>query len=129
MNKFVIDAYAWIEYFNGTKLGIKVKEILESPNNSIYTNAITISELVSSYKRNSRSFEEEKKILLSLSTIYEINLEFAEEAGKLHAGLKKERKHISMADIFALLSARKLNAKVVTGDENFRGLKDVYMLK
>ncbi|MBI2672430.1 PIN domain-containing protein [Candidatus Woesearchaeota archaeon] len=129
MSNFVIDAYAWIEYFNGTKLGIKVKEILEDQNNLIYTNIITISELVSSYKRNSLSFEKEKNILLSTSAIYEINLDFAEEAGRLHAELKKERKNISMADIFVLLTARKLNAKVVTGDEDFKGLKEVVMIK
>jgi len=34
-----------------------------------------------------------------------------------------------MADIFVLLTARKLNAKVVTGDEDFRGLKEVVMIK
>ncbi len=126
---YVIDAYAWIEYFNGTKSGEKVKEIIENSKNIIYTNIITISELVSSYKRNSLSFEEEKKSLLSLSKIYNIDIQFAEEAGELHFEMRKERKHMGLADVFVLLTTRKLNAKVVTGDEDFRNLKETIMIK
>ncbi|MFH1376700.1 MAG: PIN domain-containing protein [Candidatus Woesearchaeota archaeon] len=129
MNNFVIDAYAWIEYFNGTKLGQKVKEIIENADNVIYTNLITVAELVSSYTRNKLSFEEERKIILNLSNLYNLDFGFAEEAGELHVEIKKIRKHMGMADVFVLLTARKLNAKVVTGDEDFRGLKEVIMIK
>lgn len=129
MNNFVIDAYAWVEYFDGTLLGEKVKEIIENPENSIFTNIITIAELASHFKRKKYDFDEPKKILLSLSSIYSPTLEFAEEAGNLHAELKKERKHMGLADIFVLLTARKIKAKVITGDEDFRGLKEVFMIK
>ncbi len=129
MSKFVVDAYAWIEYFNGSKLGEKAKEIIENKDNEIFTNIITIAELVSSYRRNSINFEEEEKVLLSISKIFNINLKFAEEVGRLHAEIKKERRHIGLADIFVLLTARKINAKVITGDEDFRGLKEIIMLK
>ncbi len=129
MNTFVIDAYGWIEYFNGTKQGEKVKEIIENPKNKIYINCITIAELASSYKRNSLSFEAEKGVVLSLAVVYNIDLNFAEEAGVLHAEIREKRKHMGMADVFVLLTAKKLNAKVVTGDEDFRGLKEAYMIK
>ncbi|MDP3728183.1 MAG: PIN domain-containing protein [bacterium] len=129
MTKYVIDAYAWIEYFNATKLGEKVKEIIEDKNNEIYTNPITLSELASSFERNNASFNEEKAILFSLSTIFQLETSFFEEAGKLHAQLKRVRKHMSMADVFVYYTAKKITAKVVTGDEDFRGLKEVIMLK
>ena len=29
MTRLVIDAYAWIEYFEGSEIGKKVKELLE----------------------------------------------------------------------------------------------------
>lgn len=129
MSNFVIDAYAWIEYFNGTNLGEKVKNIIEDKDNKIYTNIVTLAELSSSYQRNSLSFDEEKKTLVSLSKIFSLDVDFAEEVGKLHAELKKTRKHIGLADIFVLLTAKKINGKVVTGDEDFRGLKEVIMIK
>lgn len=129
MSNYVFDAYAWIEYLNGTKLGEKVKDIIENKNNSIFTNILTIAEISSSYTRNKLSFEEELKYIYSLSKVFNIDVNFVEEVGKLHGVIKKERKHISLADIFVLLTARKLNAKVVTGDEDFRGLKEVIMIK
>ena len=129
MSKFVIDAYAWVEYFDGSKLGEKVKEIVENSQYAITTNMLTIAELSSHFSRKQIDFSEELKILISLSSIYSINLEFAEEAGKLRAELRKERKHMGLADVFVLLTAQKLKAKVVTGDEDFRGLKDVVMIK
>ncbi|MEK6973654.1 MAG: PIN domain-containing protein [Nanoarchaeota archaeon] len=129
MNKFVIDAYAWIEYFKGTVPGEKVKNIVEDSNNLIYTNVITIAELSSFFERKDSSFKEAKKLLISLSSPIPINTEFADEAGKLHAELKKKIRHIGLADILVLLTAKKLNAKVVTGDEDFRDLKETYMIK
>lgn len=126
----VIDAYAWIEYFDGTELGIKVKNFIENSQNKIFTNVITIAELSSHFKRKKTyDFAEAKKVLSSISSFYNINEDFAEEAGNLHAEIKKERKHIGLVDIFVLLTARKLNAKVVTGDEDFRNLKEVIMIK
>ena len=129
MSKFVIDAYAWIEYFDGTRIGDKVKEIIENASNEIHTNLITVAELSSFFKKRNYDFEYAKKIIISLSLIYSLNLEFAEEAGKLHAEIKKERKHMSLADVFVLLTAKQLNAKVVTGDEDFRNLKEALMIK
>lgn len=129
MSDFVIDAHAWIEYFNGTKLGVKVKEIVENKNNTIFTNIVTIAELASSYERNSLNFENEEKILRALSKIYFVDFNFAKEAGKLHAVVKKERRNISLADVFVLFTARKLGAKVVTGDDDFKGFKEAIVIK
>ena len=129
MNVFVIDAYAWVEYFEGSSLGEKVKDIVENSENLIYTNVITMAELVSHFKRKHTEFNDAKAVIFSLSSFYSINVEFAEEAGDLHASIKKVRKHMGLADVFVLLTARKLNAKVVTGEEDFRGLKETIMIK
>ncbi len=65
---------------------------------------------------------------MALSLIFNINFDFVEEAGKLHADLKKDRKNISLADAFVLLTAKKLNARVVTGDPDFKGLREVILI-
>lgn len=129
MANLVIDAYSWVEYFQGTDAGEKVRDLIENPINANYTNIITIAELSSFFQRKNYDFKEAKKIILSLSKTFEINVEFAEEAGKLHAIIKKERKHIGLADIFVLLTARRLNAKVITGDEDFRTFKETILIK
>ncbi|MBI4980170.1 PIN domain-containing protein [Candidatus Woesearchaeota archaeon] len=129
MNRFVIDAYAWVEYFGGSLLGEKVKSIVENTSNEIFTNVLTIAEMASHFERKGIAFVEAKRIIFSLSTIYIIDETFAEDAGKLHAKIKPLRKHMGLADVIILLTARKLGAKVVTGDEDFKGLKEVIMIK
>ena len=129
MSIFIIDAYAWIEYFRGSKMGGEVGKNVENSQYKIITHIFTLAELASSYGRDRLNFETEEKSLLSLSSIHHPDISFAVEAGKLHAELRKERKHIGLADTFVLLTARKLGGKVVTGDEDFRGLKEVIMIK
>ena len=129
MDVFIIDAYAWIEYFKGSLMGEKVRKIVENSQNKIITHIFTLAELASSYGRDGLNFEIEEKLILSLSSIHHPDISFAVTSGKLHAELRKERKHIGLADTCVLLTARELNGKVVTGDEDFRGLGEVIMIK
>ena len=129
MNRYVIDAYAWIEYFDGTVSGKKAKEIIEDPQQEIHTQVITLAELASHFRRRGIPFDEAKKIIFSLSSIYPCTPEFAEGAGTFYADIKKERKHMSLADVFVLFTARQIQGKVITGDEDFRGLREVVMIK
>jgi predicted nucleic acid-binding protein len=129
MSTYIIDAYAWVEYFEGSGMGEKVKSIIENPRNKIITNLVTIAELASFFERKQKNFEEAKEIIESYSSFQAIKYEFAQEVGKLHAKTKKARRHIGLADTFVLQTARKLRGKVVTGDEDFRGLKEAVMIK
>lgn len=129
MNIFVIDACAWIEYFNASKSGEYVKKIVENSENTIYTNIITIAELSSSYTRNKLSFENEKNTLLQISSLFNVDLLFCDEVGKLHAETKQKVKNLSLSDAFVLLTARKVGGKIVTCDEDFRGIKEAIMIK
>lgn len=129
MSTFVIDAYAWVEYFEGTDLGAKVCGVVEESGHTIITSAVTIAELASKFKREGKPFTPSKNVLLSLSKVESVDASFAEEVGALHAEMRKTRKHMGLADAFVLLTARKHSAKVLTGDQDFKGLKDVVFLK
>lgn len=125
----VVDASAWVEYFDGTLPGEKVKLILENAQNRIYINVVTIAELSSHFEKRDIPFAEARRIILSISSIYTIDVEFAEEAGKIHTALRKQRRKFGLADAFVLLTAQKNTANVVTGDEDFRGLKETIMIR
>jgi len=64
--KYVIDAYAWIEYLIRSKTGEKVKSVLEKETNEIYTCAATVAEVVS--KRALSSYDKMKDSLLCTSS-------------------------------------------------------------
>ena len=126
--RYVIDAHAWIEYFIESEKGKKVKEIIEDENNEIFVSVITIAEVSSIGVREKRDVELGNKIILSLSSIHFISLEFAKEAGILHAEIRKKIKDFGLADVFVLLTARKLGAKIITGDPHFKTFKEAILI-
>ena len=126
--RYVIDAHAWIEYFIGSNRGNAVRKILESDDNEIFTSILTISEVVSKTKRENHDAEQKFVDIVNLSKIFFINIEFAREAGILHAEIRKKIKDFGMADAVVLLTARKLEAKIVTGDPHFKGFKETVLI-
>src|SRR3989344_5609923 len=121
--EFVIDSYAWVEYFRGTKEGEKAKQFIESGKAA--TSSISIAELSEKYKRENINFEEDFNFIMSSTKIINLNIEIALSAGKINFENKKKIKNWGMADAIILATANLINAKVIAGDERFgeRNLK------
>lgn len=128
MPKYVVDAYAWIEYFIKSEKGIKFGEVIESEENEIFTSIITIAEVSSISKRENRDVELAYKTITNLSKIFFIGTELAKEAGILHAETRKKIKDFGMANVVVLLTARKLDAKILTDDPHFKGFKEAILI-
>ena len=128
MSKYVIDAFSWLDYFEGNASGEKVKDKIENKNNEIITNIVTISEVISVFKRKGFDYNKAYELITNLSKIYLINLEFSREVGILHADIRKKIKDFGLADTFVLLTARRLKAKILTGDPHFKGFKEAIMI-
>lgn len=126
--KVVFDTYAWVEYLKGSETGIKVQEILESQENEIFSSIITVAEVCSKFKRENIDEDPAYSSIIHLSKIHFINPEFAKETGVLHAEIRKKIKDFGLADAFVLLTARKLNAKILTGDPHFKGFKETILI-
>jgi len=126
--KFIIDSYAWIEYLDGSSLGEKVKKIIEG-NNELFSLNLTILEVISRTKRKKMDFESAYQLIISISKIAEITPELAKKAGIIHAEIREKIKDFGLVDSLLLILARKLNAKILTGDEHFRGFKEAIMIK
>ena len=128
MSKHVIDSYAWIEYFIGSEKGERVKDVLMSHSDEVFIPEVVIAEVVSITAREKRDVEQAYKGLLSFSKIFDSTPDFAKEVGLLHAEMRETIKDFGLADTFVLLTAKKLNAQIVTGDPHFKGLKNVVFL-
>ncbi|RLI27238.1 hypothetical protein DRO58_04625 [Candidatus Bathyarchaeota archaeon] len=126
--RYIIDAYAWIEYFIGSDAGKKVKEVLEDGSCEVYTCTVTVAEIVSKVAREGRNPEVAYDILLSNSNIIDADHELSKDAGILHAEVRKTVKDFGLADAYVLASARRLKAKILTGDPHFRGFKEAVSL-
>lgn len=129
MSSYVVDAWAWVEYLIGSKRGIKLKEILDEESSEVYLCAITLAEVISKVAREGRDVEAAYNILLNNSQIININEELSLQAGLLHCEMRRNLKDFGLADAYVLATARKLKAKVLTGDLHFKNVKDAFLIK
>jgi predicted nucleic acid-binding protein len=129
LNKYIVDAWAWIEYFRGTEYGAKLNDLLEDSTNEIYTCAITVAEITSKTAREGRDVEAAYDMLLSNSQIINLDEQISKQAGLFHFQMRQTSKDFGIADAFILAAANKLEAKIITGDPHFKGLKNAVMIK
>lgn len=129
--KIVIDAYAWVEIFIGSKKGDKARENLTEAD-ATYTPDVVMAEIARKYFREG---VEEQTVLERLKTIEEasdiapIDKNVAFESAKCYIELSEKAKTEglrapSLFDAIVLGTARLLNAKVVTGDEHFKNMPE-----
>jgi predicted nucleic acid-binding protein len=128
MAKFVVDAYAWIEYLDGTDAGRTVSAALEN-NDDIYTCAVTLAEVVSKVARIGKDAKVAYDVLLSNSRVVSVDEELSFQGGLLHCEMRKTAKDFGLADAYVLATARRVKSKILTGDPHFKSLKEAIMIK
>ena len=126
MTEYLIDAFAWVEYLEGSRQGEKVKKILE--NNACSTSAVTLAEVVSKAKRSGNDPQTAFDAVAANSKILSVDAEIAKNAGLLHAEKKARDKSFGLADAF-ILAHRDKKQWILTGDPHFRGIEKVEFLK
>jgi|SRR5208282_1809472 len=131
---YIIDAYAWIEYFKASKMGETAKEYIESEHS--VTPTIVVAEISRKLRKDIALGNETREgrlrrleFIRATSRIVELDFEIAIEAGGISEDLKVEMKGLGLADAIVLCTARSLKGKVVTGDEHFRHLENVIFVK
>ena len=125
--EYVVDSYAWIEYFRGTSAGEAARPYLESDRAA--TSALTLGELKEKYLREKWSwFERDSAFIVNRTQIVNLDKEIALAAGELNHGRKKVMNGWGMADSVVLATARGASAKVVTGDPHFRDVPEAILI-
>ncbi|MBI4139775.1 PIN domain-containing protein [Candidatus Woesearchaeota archaeon] len=128
MNKFVLDAYAWIEYLNGSERGNAIVSIVDNKNNEIFTSAATLSEVLSKFLRTGKSEFIAINSIHSLSSVVPVSSDIAVGTARIHHDQKKKNKNFGMLDSFVVATAQNVDAKIITGDDDFKGLKNVIFI-
>lgn len=129
--KTVVDTYAWIEIFIGSECGEKAKEIIQK-SEEVYTPDVVIAEVARKYLKEG---VKEQTILERLATIEEtseitsIDKDIALESARCYLELverakSRKLKNPSLFDAIVLATARTLGAKLLTGDEHFKGVDE-----
>jgi ribonuclease VapC len=125
MKRYVFDSYAMIAYFEDEPGADRVAQILRQliqGKAKGYMSVVNWGEVYYNTMRE-EGIAEAEKVILQLDKfpiqIVEVNRNFAYEAAKL-----KGKYRIAYADCFAVALSVKLNASLVTGDPEFRKLKE-----
>lgn len=127
----VFDSYAWIEYFLGSDSGRIVKNYIDVEE--VVTPSIVLAEVARKYLRegmNEEGVDKRLNFIAANSTVLNIDVELSMAAAKAYLELfekaKMERlKRPSLTDGIVLATGRILGAKIVTGDEHFKGFAEV----
>jgi len=132
--KYVVDAYAWIEYFRASRAGEVARQYIESEGSA--TPTIVISEisrkLLSQIDLGNETQEGRSKrleFIRASTTIVNLDFEIAVKAGEIDLAMRKKRRGWGLADSIILCTARVTKGKVVTGDEHFKGLEETVFIK
>ncbi len=129
MTRFVVDAFAWVEYLGATSLGAKVRDIVEDEENEIFTAALSVSEVVSRAQRQGRDGRRAADLLEGVSTVVPMDFTLAVATGLMHAEKRRKIKDFPYGDAAILAVGKRLKAKVLSGDPHFRGEPSVEFLE
>ncbi len=119
----IIDSYAWVEYYLGTKKGARIKEIIETGN--IATPILVIAELSDKFAREGKDFNGLFQFISSRSTILLLDVETAIKCGSFKAEMRKRFKQFGIIDAIIYLTAKSNNSKLLTGDVHLKELENV----
>lgn len=123
MNMTVIfDSSAWIEYFAGSKKGKKVKEFLDK-NENILTLSVCLMEIKNKYMQDEHEFKDQIDFICNMSLIIDINKEIA-----LKGAETKQKYKLYTVDALIYAAAKLQKAILLTGNHQFKDLKNVKML-
>jgi len=128
--KYIIDSYAWLEYFMGSEAGRKVREIIDNETDEKLTPSICLAE---TYAKILKTEDKEKAelrrtFIKSRSALIPLDEDLAVEAAKTDVAMKRKVQNWGLADSIVLSTARDRKGKVVTGDPHFRELDDALMI-
>lgn len=119
--RYVLDTYAWAELFDGTGKGKRVKELIDQGN--VATSMIALAELSDKCARENRELEPFVSFIEAKTAILPLTKEIAMQSGKLKKTLRVVASNISLADAIHFQTAKFSGATFVTGDPDFKGVK------
>jgi predicted nucleic acid-binding protein len=128
--KYLIDSYAWIEYFMGSEAGEKVKPIIEGLEEKL-TPTICLAEIYAkTLKAENRELAENQRTFIKeRSALTPIDEATAIKSAEIDITMKKKIKGWGLADSIVYATGLIKGAEIVTGDTHFKNLKNVIFIK
>ena len=124
--EYIIDSSAWIEYFNGSTKGEKIKNIIEEK--IIGTSILAIVELADKFERENKNFEDELNFIKSRASIIPISINIALESAKIKKEFRIKNSKFGIADSIHIATSKSENSKFITSDNDFMPFKNIILI-
>lgn len=118
----LLDSWAWMEYFFGSKKGEPVRRIVEDPDEAIVVAKVNVFEVYHKLlkERGKESAERFTHFMLGRCILDDLDVDTIKLASE-----EKKTFGLGMADAIILATAVKHGAHLYTGDRDFERTKDV----
>jgi predicted nucleic acid-binding protein len=122
----LLDTSAWVEFFEGTDKGKRVKTVLEQ--DKCYTSMVSLAEVTNWSLKENKETAFLIDTITKLSTVINIDNEIAVLAGRLNFERKQRNKKWGMLDSLILATGMVYNLKLLAKDPDYKDLPDVEIL-
>ena len=121
----LIDSWAWVEFFAGSKTGELVKAYVMDENQEIIISSINLAEIyrIALDRFDEDTAEKRRRAMISRCYLIPVDEEIAIKGAKF-----RHERDWGLGDALIYATAILEGAKVLTGDHHFKGLKDVIFL-
>ena len=123
--EYIIDSYAWVEYFIGSKKGEILRKLFSDKKNLFYTIQPCLAEINGWSLKNNKDFEELIKIIRANSDILDLTDNDWIWSGEERFNQRKKQKDFGLIDSAILIKQKEKNCKIISGDKHFKNLKGV----
>ena len=126
---YIIDSYAWVEYFIGSKKGEALKKLFGDEANKFLTIECCLVEILGWTLKNNKDFNQILTIIKANSKICIITEHNWINAGKERFEQKKIQKNFGLIDAIILTKQKEFGCRIITGDKHFKNMRDVFFLR
>jgi predicted nucleic acid-binding protein len=121
----LIDSWAWVEFFAGSKTGESVKTYVMDENQEIIISSINLAEIyrIALDRFDEKAAEKRRRAMISRCYLVPVDEEIAVKGAKL-----RHERDWGLGDALIYATAIREGAKVLTGDPHFKGLNHVIFL-
>jgi predicted nucleic acid-binding protein len=126
--KIIVDSFAWVEYFQSTPRGEKIKNIVDSHGYQLFTTDACMAEIKFSALQGNENFDAVLTDVLFLSTIISSDLDDWLSAAEIKFEKRKTILDIGIVDCLLIHHAKKIGARILTGDRHFAKEKGVILV-
>ena len=126
---YLIDSYAWVEYFMGSQKGEVLKKLFLDEKNRFAAVECCLAEIQSWALKNKQDFNNLFKIIRANSTILPLTEHDWIDAGKERFEQRETQKDFGLIDAVILIQQMEFNSFIVTGDKHFKGKENIAFLE